>query len=37
MAAFNPKMGSGKISNRTQRFFTTIAVQVPTKDAVNGI
>lgn len=37
LAAFNPKMGSGKISNRTQRFFTTIAITSPTSDSVLGI
>jgi len=37
LAAFNPKMGSGKISNRTQRFFTTIAISVPTSETVLGI
>lgn len=37
ISAFNPKMGSGKISNRTQRFFTTIAVSNPTNEAVIGI
>lgn len=37
LSAFNPKMGSGKVSNRCQRFFTTIAVSNPTNDAVIGI
>lgn len=30
-------MGSGKISNRTQRFFTTIAISSPANEAVIGI
>lgn len=37
ISAFNPKMGSGKISNRTQRFFTTIAISTPTTESVFGI
>jgi len=37
VCTFNPKMGSGRISNRTQRFFTTIAITNPTNEAVNGI
>jgi len=37
MCTFNPKMGSGRISNRTQRFFTTVAITNPTAEAVTGI
>jgi len=36
-ASFNPKMGSGVISNRMQRFFTTIAISKPPNDTVLGI
>lgn len=37
VSALNPKMGSGRVSNRTQRFFTTIAVATPSSEAVIGI
>jgi len=36
-ASFNPKMGSGAISNRIQRFMTTLAISKPPNDTVTGI
>ena len=37
MASFNPKMGSGSVSTRTQRFFTTLAIAKPANETVLGI